>query len=170
MSKKRPYRVGRSRTGFGLFATALIKKRAFIVEYRGPRIDNDEAQRRENRGNKYLYEINSKVTVDGTPRYNIARYANHSCRPNAESDTIKGKIIIRAIRDIQPGEEIVYDYGTDYFKNVITPSRCRCLRCLRRRAKRQRERRAAQKRRAARAAGKRRTARTAQRQKAARRS
>lgn len=152
MSKKRPFRVGRSRTGLGLFATDFIKKRAFIVEYRGPRLDNEAATRAENRGNRYLYEINGRVTIDGTPRYNLARYANHSCRPNAESDTVKGKVIIRALRDIKPGEEIVYDYGTDYFKNVITPSRCKCLRCMRRRAKRQRELRAAKKRRELRAA------------------
>jgi SET domain-containing protein len=163
MSSKRPFRIGRARTGFGLFATKPIKKRAFIVEYRGPRISNEEATRRENRGNKYLYEINKRVTVDGTPRYNVARYANHSCRPNAESDTIKGKIIIRAIRDIKPGEEIVYDYGTDYYKNVITPSRCKCLRCMRRRAKKQRERRAAKKRLEARVARKRKAARAARR-------
>jgi len=163
MSNKRPFRVGRSRTGLGLFAIDLIKKRAFIVEYRGPRLDNETAQRAENRGNRYLYEVNKRVTIDGTPRYNLARYANHSCRPNAESDTVKGKVIIRAIRDIKPGEEIVYDYGTDYFKNVITPSRCKCLRCLRRRAKRTRNLRAAKKRRELRAAKKRKTGRAASR-------
>src|SRR5207253_1774325 len=85
MSRQRPFRVGRSRTGLGLFATAPIKKRARIAEYKGRRLGNPEAEKLEARGNRYLYELNSRWTIDGTTRRNIARYANHSCRPNAES-------------------------------------------------------------------------------------
>ena len=83
-SRKRSFRVGRSRTGLGLFATEVIEKRAFIAEYKGRRLGNPEAERLEARGNRYLYEINSRWTIDGTSRRNLARYANHSCRPNAE--------------------------------------------------------------------------------------
>jgi SET domain-containing protein len=138
-----PFRVGRSRTGLGLFATAPIKKGSFIVEYKGPRLTTAEADRLEARGSKYMYQVNDKWTIDGSSRSNIARYANHSCRPNAESDTVRGKggrnarggrVIIRAIKNIKPGEEIVYDYGDDYFKYVITPARCKCDKCLARRA------------------------------------
>ena len=84
MPRKRLFRIGRSRTGLGLFATEEIPKRAFIVEYKGRRIRNAEAEKLETRGNRYLYEINSRWTIDGTTRKNIGRYANHSCRPNAE--------------------------------------------------------------------------------------
>jgi SET domain-containing protein len=153
---RKPFRIGRSLTGFGLFATRPIKKRSRITEYRGPILDHEAALKAEARGNKYLYEVSKQRTIDGTPRSNVARYANHSCNPNAESVIWRGRVFIKALRTIKPGEEIVYDYGTDYLKNVIGRSRCKCSRCRRRRAKRARERRALAKRRAARLAGARR--------------
>ncbi|HVX98310.1 MAG TPA: SET domain-containing protein [Pseudorhodoplanes sp.] len=154
----RPFRLGRSRTGLGIFATRFIKKRTRLAEYKGPLISNEEAIRRENRGNRYLYEINSRWTIDGTPRSNIARYFNHSCNPNAESVIVGKRVFIKSIKNIEPGEEIVYDYGTDYLKNVIGRSNCQCTRCRRRRAKKAKERRHARKRAAKRAAARRRKA------------
>jgi len=149
---RRSFRVGRSFTGLGLFAVRPIKKREKIAEYKGPRVDADEAGRLERRGNRYLYEINPRITIDGTPRNNLARYANHSCNPNAESYTYGGRVFIRALRNIKAEEEITYDYGTDYLKNVIGRSRCQCRRCRRRRARKQREVRAMKKRQAGRRA------------------
>jgi uncharacterized protein len=134
MPRKRPFRVGRSRTGLGLFATEPIKKRAFIVQYSGRKLTTEQADILEARGNRYLYEINSRWTIDGTTRRNLGRYANHSCRPNAESHSIGHTVIIRAIKTIKPGDEITYDYGKDYYRNVITPSGCRCDKCRERRA------------------------------------
>jgi hypothetical protein len=145
---RRPFRIGRSTTGFGLFATRPIKKKSRIAEYRGPILDYETAQRAENRGNRYLFEVSKHRTIDGTPRYNVARYANHSCNPNAEPVIWRGRVFIKSLRNIKPGEEIVYDYGVDYLRNVIGRSNCRCSRCRRRRAKRARELRAAEKRRA----------------------
>src|SRR5262249_9406757 len=147
---RRSFRIGRSFTGLGLFAIRPIKKREKIAEYKGRRVDAAEAGRLEQRGNRYLYEINPRVTIDGTPRRNLARYANHSCNPNAESYTYGGRVFIRALRNIRPKEEITYDYGTDYLKYVIGRSRCQCGRCRRRRARKQREARALKKRRIAR--------------------
>ena len=147
---KYPFRVGRSRTGLGLFATEPIKKRAFIVEYKGPKMTNAKADKLEARGSKYMYQINSKWTIDGSSRRNIARYANHSCRPNAESDTVRGRVIIRAIKNIKPDQEILYDYGDDYFKYVITPAGCKCDKCREKRAKKQQAARLKAKRRATR--------------------
>jgi SET domain-containing protein len=147
----RPFRVARSLTGLGLFATRPIKKKSRIVEYKGPILDSEAADRAERRGNRYLYEISKNRTIDGTPRRNVARYANHSCNPNAESVIWRGRVFIKALRNIKPGEEIVYDYGTDYLKNVIGRTNCKCSRCRRRRAKRAREARALKKRRDARA-------------------
>src|ERR1043166_4131403 len=106
ISSRHPYRLGRSRTGLGLFATKPIEKGAFIIKYWGRRISNKEADENEN---KYLFEISSRWTIDGSTRRNIARYINHSCRPNAESDVVKGEILISAIKTIAPGDEITYD-------------------------------------------------------------
>jgi len=60
---------------------------------------------------------------------NIGRYANHSCRPNAESHRLNGKVVLRAIKTINAGDEITYNYGRDYFLNVITPGACKCVKC-----------------------------------------
>jgi SET domain-containing protein len=142
-SSRRPYRVGRSATGLGLFATAPIEKGAFIVEYTGRRITNAQAKRLEARGSRYMYEINSRWTVDGSSRRNIGRYANHSCRPNAESDVVKGKVILRATKKIKPGDEITYDYGQEYFEIFLEPAGCKCAKCAetRRKARRRAMRR-----------------------------
>jgi SET domain-containing protein len=63
---------------------------------------------------------------------------------------VKHRVFIRTLRAIKPGEEITYDYGVDYLKNVIGRSNCQCGRCRRRRARKARERRALDKRRRAR--------------------
>src|SRR4029077_12799676 len=144
MSRKQAFRVGRSRTGLGLFATAPIKKRAFIVEYKGRKLTTAQADKLEARGNRYLYEINSRWTIDGATRRNLGRYANHSCRPNAESHRIGHHVFLRAIKAIKPGDEITYDYGSEYFTNVISRRGCKCDKCRAKRAAARRAQRRAQ--------------------------
>ena len=143
ISPNRPYRVGRSRTGLGLFATKPIKKGAKIVRYFGPLLDSKK-KKDDAIENKYLFELNGRWTIDGSVRENVARYINHACRPNAESDVKprKRKVVIRAIKDIKPGEEINYDYGTDYFKAYLKPIGCKCAACEKKRKKKRAEARA----------------------------
>ena len=123
---RQPYAVKRSRTGLGLFATELIPKGKRIIEYFGPRVPNDEV---EKSNGKYFFGVNSKWSVDGSIRKNIARYINHSCRPNAEAIISKGRIWIWSRRNIKPGEEINYDYGKEYFEGIIKDVGCRCGKC-----------------------------------------
>lgn len=120
--------VKRSYAGLGLFAGEPIKKGARIIEYVGEKISADEANRR---GGKYLFEINSKWTIDGTTRKNTARYVNHACgkAANCEAENKGGRIFITAKRAIQPGEELTYDYGEEYFDEHIKPFGCRCAGC-----------------------------------------
>ena len=160
---RRPFRIGRSRTGLGLFATRPIKKRSRIAEYKGPLLTTKQALKAETRGNRYLYEINSRWTIDGSPRSNIARYFNHSCNPNSETYNVKHRVFVRAMRNIKPGEEIVYDYGRDYLKNVIGLSNCKCSRCRKRRSRRAVELRLKRKRKEARLARARKHARQSRR-------
>jgi uncharacterized protein len=122
----RPFRIARSRAGLGLFATAPIEKGAFIVRYIGRRVSNDEADEIDNR---YLFELNSVWSIDGANRRNVARYINHSCRPNAEVYFVGHSVKIRARRNIQAGEEIAYDYGRDHFDAFIRPKGCKCEKC-----------------------------------------
>ncbi|WP_315779686.1 MULTISPECIES: SET domain-containing protein [unclassified Bradyrhizobium] len=138
--KTKPYRVGRSKTGLGLFATQPIKKGTKIIRYFGPLLDSKKAED-DAIENKYLFELDKRWTIDGSIRENVARYINHSCKPNAESDVKprKKKIVIRAIKNIAPGDEINYDYGTDYFKAYLKPIGCKCDACEKKRAKKQAE-------------------------------
>jgi SET domain-containing protein len=123
-----PYRIGRARTGLGLFATMPIKRGTWLLEYKGPLLTNEESAKREDRGARYLFEINARWTVDGAPRSNVARYANHSCKPNMEVEIVKKRILIRTIRTIQPGDELTYNYGRDYLENYIPV--CKCGDCV----------------------------------------
>jgi len=143
ISKHKPYRIGRSRTGLGLFATKPIKKGTKIVRYFGPLLDSRK-KKDDAIENKYLFELNGRWTIDGSVRENIARYINHACKPNAESDVKprKRKVFIRAIKNIEPGEEINYDYGTDYFKAYLKPIGCKCEACEKKRRKKHAEARA----------------------------
>jgi uncharacterized protein len=143
ISPHRPYRIGRSRTGLGLFATKPIKKGTKIIRYFGPLLDSRK-KKDDAIENKYLFELNNRWTIDGSVRENIARYINHACKPNAESDVRprKRKVFIRAIKNIEPGEEISYDYGTDYFKAYLKPIGCKCAACEKKRSKKRAEARA----------------------------
>jgi uncharacterized protein len=143
LSSNKPYRVGRSRTGLGLFATKPIKKGTRIIRYFGPLLDSKK-KKDDDIENKYLFELNNRWTIDGSTRKNVARYINHACKPNAESDVRprKRRVYIRAIKNIEPGEEINYDYGTDYFKAYLKPIGCKCDACEKKRKKQRAEARA----------------------------
>jgi uncharacterized protein len=143
ISPQKPYRIARSRTGLGLFATRPIKKGTKIIRYFGPLLDSRK-KKDDAIENKYLFELNGRWTIDGSVRENIARYINHACKPNAESDVKprKRKVFIRAIKNIEPGEEINYDYGTDYFKAYLKPIGCKCDACEKKRRKKRAEARA----------------------------
>lgn len=143
ISSKKPYRIGRSKTGLGLFATKPIKKGSKIIRYFGPLLDSKK-KKDDAVDNKYLFEINNRWTIDGSVRKNIARYINHACKPNAESDVSarKRRVVIRAIKNIEAGDEINYDYGTDYFKIFLKPIGCKCDACEKKRKKKRAEARA----------------------------
>lgn len=122
-----PYKVKRTKTGLGLFATELIPKGKRIVEYFGPLVPNEEVERSSK---KYFFGVNKKWSIDGSPRENIARYINHSCRPNAEAFVSdRRRVWIWSMKKIKPGEEITYDYGKEYFEGIIEPMGCKCEKC-----------------------------------------
>ena len=114
-------KVKRSSAGLGLFADEDIKKGEFVIEYTGDMLTRDEADRK---GGKYLFEISSRRVVDGSGRSNIARYINHSCKPNCEVEIKRGKILIYSIRNIKSGDELNYDYGKEYVDEFIKPKGC----------------------------------------------
>jgi hypothetical protein len=127
-SQELKYAVKRSSAGLGLFATAPFKRGDFIIEYTGELISTDEADRR---GGKYLFVVSDTQTIDGKGRANTARYVNHSCSPNAEAELDEDELRVRiyAKKKILPGEEILYDYGKEYWDEHIKPYGCRCIPC-----------------------------------------
>jgi uncharacterized protein len=141
----RHFRLGRSVTGLGLFATRPIKRAAYIATYRGRIISTEEADRREARGARYMFELSKKWTIDGSPRWNVARYINHSCKPNATPVGRSGGIVIVALRRIEPEEEITYDYGKEYLQYFLESGGCKCAACRKKRATRRRRQRLARK-------------------------
>ena len=121
-----PFKVKRSATGLGLFATKRIPKGKKIVEYTGPRVPNDIV---DQSNGKYFFGVTKKWSIDGSGRDNVARYANHSCAPNAEAIITSNRVWIWSRRAIEPGEEIVYDYGKEYFDGIIKDIGCKCAKC-----------------------------------------
>lgn len=119
-------KVKRGLDGLGLFAGEDIKKGELIIEYIGNILTKEEAEKVTT--NMYLFEVSRNRTIDGSVRWNIARYANHACDPeaNAESDIKKGRVFVKAIKNIKEGEEILYDYGEEFVKEYIAPKGCRC--------------------------------------------
>lgn len=119
--------------GFGLKTKVPFKKGDFVIEYIGIKRENKDI---EYHTGKYLFEVNDKYTIDGSPRWNLARYINHSCKPNCEVEIDKnGKILIEAIKNIKEGDEITYDYGKEYFNEFIKPIGCKCEKCLNKKKK-----------------------------------
>ncbi|MDD9867947.1 MAG: SET domain-containing protein [Candidatus Campbellbacteria bacterium] len=130
MKKRKEIRKGkyklqafRSSAGLGLKTLERIPDGRFVAEYTGYELTSDEA---EKKGGRYLFEISSRRVIDGSPKWNIARYINHSCRPNCEAVNSKGRIYIYAIKNIKEGSEITYSYGRVYFNDFIKKGGCKC--------------------------------------------
>ena len=112
----------------------MIPKHTRVIEYVGRVITKAEAERIENerlaragRGDRtsiYTFVLNSRYDIDGDVEWNTARFANHSCNPNCEALLDRGHIWIVALRDIDPGEEITYDYRFDW--NLCQEHPCLC--------------------------------------------
>lgn len=108
----------------GVYTTAPIKRGAVVAEYTGPRLTNAQADEiYEHSPRTYLFGLtDGEHVIDGD---GVAAFINHSCDPNCEADEVKGGVIIRAIRNIAPGEELAYDYNL-YDGELDDPAPCRC--------------------------------------------
>ena len=123
----------------GLFAKRKIPTGTRFIEYVGEKITKKESERRghehddEGRptgdGTVYIFTLNSRYDIDGAVSWNKAKYANHSCEPNAYVEIKKNHIWIIAERDIKNGEEITYDYNFDIEHYEDHPCRCGAKHC-----------------------------------------
>lgn len=128
--------------GYGVFAEVPFKTGARVVEYKGTRITHAAADRKYDgsldSGHTFLFTLNDKYIVDANEGGNIARWLNHSCDPNCESEVVvdrngdekKDRVYIKALRDLKPGEELTYDYGivleVPHTKRLKQLWACRC--------------------------------------------
>ena len=96
--------------GRGCFATTSFKRRRKIAEYTGEKITNAEAERRGHRRVLRISGLDNRWSIDGSRGGNGTHYINHSCRPNSFMQTIRGHLLVLALRDIKAGEEITIDY------------------------------------------------------------
>lgn len=121
--------------GYGVFAARRIRKGTTVVEYLGDRVSHAQADARyedkdPNDNHTFLFTVDAKTVIDGGVNGNEARFINHGCDPNCESSTRNKRIFIDAIRTIQPGEELAYDYqiqrDSDDAPNVDEIFACRC--------------------------------------------
>jgi hypothetical protein len=121
--------------GLGVFAAKRIPKGARIIEYVGERVSHDEADRRYEEkdaddSHTFLFIVDSKTVIDAGVDGNDARFFNHSCDPNCESTVEKRRVYIEAIRDIEAGTELTYDYQIqredDDPENIDEVFACRC--------------------------------------------
>ena len=109
--------------GNGVFAKAPLKKGERVVEYKGKRRTHEEVDAGDtgdvDSGHTFLFTLNDEYVIDANASGNVARWINHSCKPNCEAilhedggdDRRKDRVFIEAIRDIEPGEELSYNYG-----------------------------------------------------------
>ncbi len=111
----------------GVYTSTPIRKGTRIIEYDGPRISAEEADRRYvDVERTYLYGLDDgKTIIDGE---GVAAYLNHSCDPNCEVDEIKGRVWIFALRNIAAGEELLWDYNL-YDDDDPAPCHCGSPKC-----------------------------------------
>jgi SET domain-containing protein len=121
--------------GYGVFALRRIRKGTTVMEYLGDRVTHAEADHRyrdkaPDDNHTFLFTVDSKTVIDGGVGGNEARYINHGCDPNCESCTADKRVFIEAIRTIQKGEELAYDYqiqrDPDDPPDVDAIFACRC--------------------------------------------
>jgi uncharacterized protein len=101
--------------GLGVFALERIARGTRIIEYLGERVSHREADRRydgkDPRDNHtFLFIVDARTVIDAGVDGNEARFVNHACDPNCESVIERRRVFIDALRDIEPGEELTYDY------------------------------------------------------------
>lgn len=118
--------------GFGCFATVRFPKNTPIAEYAGERITHTEAMRRM-RGSegKRISELSADCYIDARVEGNHTQYINHSCEPNADVFIIDRTMIVFALENILPGEEITVDY-LNSFAEDRSVCRCRTASCRQR--------------------------------------
>jgi len=126
--------------GRGVYAACFIPEKTRVCEYVGEIIDKKQSARRASHQHAkslktgdaavYVFTLSRNFDIDGNVPWNTARLINHSCSPNCEAWIEGRRIFIHALRDIDPGEELTYDYGFDVDCYAEHPCRCGKPECV----------------------------------------
>jgi uncharacterized protein len=116
--------------GQGGFATAHLPPGTHVLEYLGEKIPKAESARRCEAQNPYIFALDDEFDLDGNMGWNPGRFLNHSCAPNCEAVCEDGRIWIVTLRDIQPGEELTFNYGYDLEDYREHPCQCGAPDCV----------------------------------------
>jgi SET domain-containing protein len=135
-TRKPLFEVRHSRIhGYGVFALRRIRKGTMVIEYLGDRVTHALANERykdkdPKDGHTFLFTVDAKTVIDAGVNGNEARFVNHGCHPNCQTVNTGRRIFIEALRTIQPGEELAYDYqiqrDDDDPADVDVVFACRC--------------------------------------------
>jgi SET domain-containing protein len=130
------FEVRRSKIhGRGVYALRRIPKGTRIVEYLGERISHAVADARyeaqgKDDGHTFLFVVDDETCIDAGVKGNAARFINHGCDANCETEIEGGRVFIDARRDIEPGEELGYDYSLTWVSTddpaELALYACRC--------------------------------------------
>ncbi len=114
----------------GAFARKSIRSGTRVIEYVGEKISKEVSEERLLESNPYIFVLDDTFDLDGDVDWNPAKYLNHSCSPNCESDVVDGRVWILALRPIKPHEELTYNYGFDLSEFGEYPCECGSPDCL----------------------------------------
>jgi uncharacterized protein len=115
--------------GQGLFAAQAIRQGTKILRYIGQKITHEESARRLAAGNVYIFGLDERYAIDGSTCKNTARFINHACEPNCQTEQFGNTIWIVAIRDIEAREELTYNYGYAVDDEPVEPCHCGAKHC-----------------------------------------
>lgn len=134
-TEENPYVVVRNSRihGRGVYAARRIRKGTRIIEYVGDRISHAEADARYDArpddGHTFLFVVDDDICIDAGIGGNAARFINHKCDANCETIIEDRRVFIEALRTIQPGEELGYDYQLTW-ESTDDPEELALYRCL----------------------------------------
>ena len=116
--------------GRGVYAEKFISKGTRIIEYAGERIPWADTSDDEDNSHTFIFGLGNGAVINPEVGGNEARWINHSCDPNCEAIEEDDRIFIYALRDIEPGEELAYDYALEIDEPITKKSQkefeCRC--------------------------------------------
>jgi len=116
--------------GTGGFAGADVPAQTRLIEYVGERIDKEESLARCMRGEPFIFHLDEQWDLDGNVEWNPARFLNHSCAPNCETQLIDGHIWMTTIQPVSRGDELTFNYGYELVDYREHPCRCGAPGCV----------------------------------------